>query len=194
MLWCCTCLHDDTSNELQQLVYDPTISAEGRPDDWDEVSYPRCVTNLAVTSMSDAEKMREKARLQDLVKSFAKRAVNGIKCELIYNDSGVAVPAKYFIDRRLQSLKIIPADSMNAEVEGDLECIREAYDFQAGSHLVPTAVKQGLRLEQKKRFVLISFVDKSSDICLLESSSTEREQCVMCMKILRLYSQTGGPA
>merc|ERR1719352_1902398 len=48
------------------------------------------------------EKAEEKLRLQELVKSFAKRAVKGLDCELVIPETGSIEPARYFIEKDLK--------------------------------------------------------------------------------------------
>merc|ERR1712046_497419 len=118
--WCCSCLHEE-DDRSSQLVYDPNISPEG-PDDWSEVSCsrPPRPPSVAVAKMSGIEKAQEKARLQELVKDFARRAVHGIECQLVAMKTGQVSPAMYYVDKRLRTLRITPDDPARQEICGDL--------------------------------------------------------------------------
>merc|ERR1711908_190129 len=50
------------------------------------------------------EKAEEKARLQELVKDFARRAVVGVECIAVDINTGESAAARYSVDRRLQQL------------------------------------------------------------------------------------------
>merc|ERR1711924_284233 len=111
---------------------------------------------------------------------LSKRAVHGVECQLV-TTNGKMVSAKYYIDRRLRTLRIVPSDSSRPEISGDLTRIRETYDIEAGSHLLPPSVRDALVEEQRRRLLLITFDAREADICILEATPAEREQTVMCM-------------
>merc|ERR1719213_76903 len=68
------------------------------------------------SSMSIEEKKREKARLQKLVKDFAKEAVTGIAVSLIVNTETARKSPYFFqMDRYLTVFSLKPKDGSTAE-------------------------------------------------------------------------------
>merc|ERR1711862_170467 len=89
-----------------------------------------------------------------------------------------------------QMLTTTPIDVNVPECQGDIRQIREAYDLEAGGDSwVPPSVRDVLTEEQRRRLVLLIF-ENSPMVCLLGAGTVEREQFVMCMKVLRLYAQS----
>lgn len=206
---CCAC--QDPEEKKQQIVYDPVLESQGAefPDDPNAKSYPTYnpqessgagasppSSQRSVSSLSPEEKAREKARLQELVKSFAKRAVQGITCTLV-TDSGALRPAKYHIDKRLQKLmiKVEDQDPPDFSRTCPLAQITEIYRPEDGEHFFPKTV-QDLNDDQKKRLLMISYTGErsaSERFLFLENDTFDRERFLTCMKILRFYSQTNTP-
>mmetsp|Transcript_41484 Transcript_41484/g.72868 ORF Transcript_41484/g.72868 Transcript_41484/m.72868 type:complete len:202 (-) Transcript_41484:96-701(-) len=193
-MWCCSCLHEDT--EPQQYVYDPGgIGLESRPDDWSEAPYVgRLTPGVDVAFMSPGEKEVEKARLQELVKGFAKRAVHGIECQLLDDEVGEAFPAKFFVDRSLRKVRITPRVPDRPEIIIELSQIRETLDMEAGNAVIPRAIHRSLSEDERRRTVIVNVDGPQPPICILEAGPAERERFIMCMKILQLYAQTGTPS
>merc|ERR1719517_84536 len=67
------------------------------------------------SSMSAEEKEREKARLQRLVKDFAKEAVTGIAVSLVNPETGRESPHFFQMDRYLTVFSLKPKDGSTAE-------------------------------------------------------------------------------
>mmetsp|Transcript_105126 Transcript_105126/g.307223 ORF Transcript_105126/g.307223 Transcript_105126/m.307223 type:complete len:181 (-) Transcript_105126:182-724(-) len=178
-MWCCGCSHeeeDDRSHRPDELSSLLTATQTPRVGD--------------VTAMSPNEKLQEKARLQELVKGFAKRAVHGISCHFVDVATGRVVPATFEVDRQLKRLRVVPKDPDMPVCSNSINRIREVFSIEAGESTVPPAVRGALVDEQRRRLVLISFEDMPM-LCVLEASVEDRDRLVTCMKILRLYAHTG---
>ncbi|CEM32724.1 unnamed protein product [Vitrella brassicaformis CCMP3155] len=76
-------------------------------------------TTSRASSLTPEEKEREKARLQKLVKDFAKEAVAGMKCTLLNPHTGEKTPQHLYMDRYLSKLKLNP--SMDGDEESAVE-------------------------------------------------------------------------
>merc|ERR1719311_1665557 len=73
-------------------------------------------SNASVGStMSAEEKEREKARLQRLVKDFAKEAVTGIAVNLVSAETGRQSPHFFQMDRYLTVFSLKPKDGSTAD-------------------------------------------------------------------------------
>mmetsp|Transcript_86877 Transcript_86877/g.194664 ORF Transcript_86877/g.194664 Transcript_86877/m.194664 type:complete len:204 (+) Transcript_86877:130-741(+) len=188
-MWsCCNCAHED-HDESQQTIYDPVVGTNRTGEELATLlSTPR---RGDVAAMSPDEKLQEKARLQELVRGFARRAVRGINCQLVDVATGRASPAAYELDRQLRVLRVTPKDPSLPVQAGRIALIRDAYGAEAPESWVPPAARAALSEEQRARMALLSFEDAPM-VCLLESSPAEKERLVTCMKILRVYAQTDG--
>lgn len=142
------------------------------------------------SSLSSMEKILHKTRLQEMLKSFAKRALRGITCTL-FTDSGELLPAKYQLDKRLQNLVMMVDD--NFRVNCPMAEIRSIHQPEDGEHFFPKIVNL-LNDEQKRRLLMISYNGERSahkTLLFLENDTFDREQFLACIKILRLYSNSG---
>lgn len=152
----------------------------------------------ALKSQLEEEKEQERARLQTLMKSFAKQAVQGITCTLVA-DSGALRPAKYFIDQRLEklSMKVTDVDPPDLSFTCPLAQIKEiSRPGKDGGYIFPKDVDVALNNDQKERLLMISYTGErsSSQRCFfLGYNTSDSEQFIMCMKILQL-SYTATPA
>lgn len=183
-LWCCNCGHEE---EEKSTIHNPSGGrVASKPEEFTSLLNSTRAHQLSdVTIMSPTEKMQEKARLQELVKGFAKRAVHGVSCHVVDVATGRVYPAAYEIDRQLQRLRVVPKDPDVSIRSSSISGIRDSFSIEAGD--VPPAVRSALVEEQRKRLVLISFYDAPM-LCLLEASVAERERFVTCLKILRLFA------
>mmetsp|Transcript_2188 Transcript_2188/g.4437 ORF Transcript_2188/g.4437 Transcript_2188/m.4437 type:complete len:189 (-) Transcript_2188:296-862(-) len=188
-MWCCDCSHEEDDKSQPTHNYAPGM--EHRPDELSTLLTSTQTPRYGdVTAMSTSEKLHEKARLQELVKGFAKRAVHGVACHLVDVATGRVVPATFEVDRQLKRLRVVPKDPDMPVLSNSISRVREAFSVEAGESTVPPAVRAALVEEQRRRLVLISFEDMPM-LCILEASVAERDRLVTCMKILRLYAQTG---
>mmetsp|Transcript_51881 Transcript_51881/g.116853 ORF Transcript_51881/g.116853 Transcript_51881/m.116853 type:complete len:196 (+) Transcript_51881:98-685(+) len=188
-MWCCNCSHED-DDKLQQTIHNPAMGVDMRSDELSALLSSRTPRSGDVMAMSPSEKVQEKARLQELVKGFSKRAVHGVACQMVDVATGRVVPATYEVDRQLRRWRVVPNDPDMPVHSSSISRIREAFSVEAGEASVPPAVRGALTEEQRRRLVLVSFEDVPM-VCLLEASVAERERLVTCMKILRLFAQAG---
>uniref|UniRef100_A0A7S2CNE5 Uncharacterized protein n=1 Tax=Alexandrium andersonii TaxID=327968 RepID=A0A7S2CNE5_9DINO len=190
-MWgCCDCSHEE-DDKPQPAVYNYAPGMENRSEELSSLLASTKTPRYGdVTAMSTSEKLHEKARLQELVKGFAKRAVHGVACHLVDVATGRVVPATFEVDRQLKRLRVVPKDPDMPVFSNSISRVREAFSIEAGEAAVPPAVRAALVEEQRRRLVLISFEDMPM-VCILEASAAERDRLVTCMKILRLYAQTG---
>merc|ERR1719272_1055857 len=56
------------------------------------------------SSLSPEDKVKEKMRLQELVKQFARDAVRGVKCTLLDRGTGEKFEAEYCLDKSLSEM------------------------------------------------------------------------------------------
>lgn len=139
---------------------------------------------------SPENKQREKERLQDMVKEFAKAAVQGQQCQQV-EPSGVGGPrsATYSIDPGLRTFSLQPHDSdaITVGMAGIQEVVREFRDTQFAS-LRPSPQLTGEDL--LRRFVCVQWKatgeeGEESSLGLIMPNAYERERFYTCMKILR---------
>jgi len=185
-MWCCNCGHEE---EEKSTIHNHTTGrVASKPEEFTSLLNSAHAHQLSdVTVMSPSEKMKEKARLQELVKGFAKRAVHGVACQIVDVATGRINPAAYEIDRQLRRLRVVPKDPDVPIRAHNISRIRDSFSIEAGEASVPPAVRSALVEEQQRRLVLISFEDAPM-LCLLEASIAERERFVTCLKILRLFA------
>jgi len=135
------------------------------------------------SSMSPEEKEGEKARLQKLVKDFAKEAVTGIAVTLINAETGRKSPHFFQMDRYLTVFSLKPKDGSTAESSvqdfnmKDLASIYKGADvsFKAPSLGSAAACCVGLDTNRADRRLFFHFEDHY-----------ERDKFYTCLKILRM--------
>mmetsp|Transcript_146832 Transcript_146832/g.256187 ORF Transcript_146832/g.256187 Transcript_146832/m.256187 type:complete len:221 (-) Transcript_146832:151-813(-) len=139
----------------------------------------------STTSSRDREKAEEKARLQELVKVFAKRATKGIDCQVACADTGSVEPATYFLEKDLKELTV------KAEGKLSMTCkisqIQDIHRLEEDESILPTPLNGVLSDDDKKRLLLVQYSQRQ--LCLLESSIEDAETFFTAMRVLRLYSQ-----
>lgn len=189
------CCCQETTPQASQLTYDPTTEE-------DSVRHPvepcyeddggASAVDSADASYSPEEKAEEKARLQELVKSFAKRAVQGIRCTAVDVNTGECVAAKYSVDRKLQQL-ILSVIGQSDEV-CYLAQIAEIYRIDDGDEFLPKPILSRLsQADQERMLYIVHGPQQEKQLCILENDIDDRERFVTCVKILRLYSQQNTP-
>jgi len=132
------------------------------------------------------DKAEEKAKLQELVKIFAKRATKGVSCSFLNSTSGLVSPARYFLEKDLRELRV--------KVDGmpDVTClISEVADIvklegSDGSCVPPDLVPM-LSDSMRSKLLVISLKDKQ--LLLLEASREDADTFFISMRVLRLYCQ-----
>eukprot|EP00747_Dinoflagellata_sp_TGD_P187447 gnl/TRDRNA2_/TRDRNA2_45125_c0_seq1.p1 gnl/TRDRNA2_/TRDRNA2_45125_c0~~gnl/TRDRNA2_/TRDRNA2_45125_c0_seq1.p1 ORF type:complete len:231 (-),score=46.40 gnl/TRDRNA2_/TRDRNA2_45125_c0_seq1:83-775(-) len=135
------------------------------------------------SSMSSEEKEREKARLQRLVKDFAKEAVTGIAVNLVNAETARRSPHFFQMDRYLTVFSLKPKDGSTAESSvqdfnvKDLTSIYKGADVstKAPSLGAASANCVGLDTNRADRRLFFHFDD-----------NYERDKFYTCLKILRM--------
>jgi len=168
----------------QELQKEPATSSEESP----------AASHQKGFSAEDASE--EKARLQTLVGSFAKRAVQGCSCMLM-QESDVCghtacepVPAKYKLDAKLEVLTISSASGANL-LSLPIASIQDIYSHAGdGPQAFPPKALATVTSEQKE--LLLMVVCKDGAACktvLMESSSKSLETFLECMRVLVVYAR-----
>jgi len=146
----------------------------------------------ARSSSSPAERQKEKERLQDMVKEFAKAVVQGQQCQWLSSAAGAPRPATYSFDKGLStfSLRAEDSPSLTFEMAKILEVLKDVKDtpFSDLLQLKPPHVLAGDELARRFVCVLhedISGPDSRNYLGLLMPNPYERERFYTCMKILR---------
>jgi len=212
---CCHCHDQPAEQQKNQITYDPVADPNMSPDAIAVLhqqpgaapAAPEQTTAAAgkaeepplsqrsQSSLTPEEKAAEKARLQELVKNFAKNAVQGMPSQLM-DEGGGLVQAKYQIDKHLKKMTIcqIPEGGGMQHVV-PLSGISEIYRIEDGEGLFPTAALN-LQSQDIERVLMVMYTDdygQAHQFCFFEASAVDKERFLTCMKILRLYSQTNTP-
>lgn len=208
---CCHC--QDSEERKNQINYDPPADpgfTPGGPTGGDEppvdshyqkVPPPGSAqeeqpppSGRSQSSLTPEEKAAEKARLQELVKKFAKSAVQGVPCELVL-ESGMT-RGKYKIDKKLQKMTMESEAQGTANYTFMVSSIQEIHRMEDGEVHFPPNARQTLGPDERARALAISYTNDAGQpgtVCFLENGATDKERFLTCMKILRLYSQTATP-
>mmetsp|Transcript_5646 Transcript_5646/g.13412 ORF Transcript_5646/g.13412 Transcript_5646/m.13412 type:complete len:247 (-) Transcript_5646:80-820(-) len=146
----------------------------------------------ARSSMSPEERVRERERLQDMVKEFAKAVVQGQQCQWLHSTVGAPKSATYSFDKALNTFSLRPDESPLLSIEmirirDVLKDVRETPFSDLLDVPRPHALA-GIELE--RRFVCIVHEDAACAkqlqyLGLLLPNPYERERFYKCMKILR---------
>merc|ERR1719486_178458 len=148
-------------------------------------------SNASVGStMSAEEKEREKARLQRLVKDFAKEAVTGIAVNLVNAETARKSPHFFQMDRYLTVFSLKPKDGSTAESSvqdfnvKDLTSIYKGGEvsMKAPSLGSVTSSCVGLDTNRADRRLFFHFDD-----------NYERDKFYTCLKILRMSVDINRP-
>lgn len=139
-------------------------------------------------SLSPEEKQKEKERLQNMVKEFAKAAIQGQQCQWL-QASGVGGPlaATFSIDRSLRTFTLQPADAQAVSLGmGSIrEVLKDVRDTPFFG-VLPQNADEAL----ERRFVCLQYegvLGEAQDryLAILTPNPYERERFYTCMKILR---------
>jgi len=140
--------------------------------------------------MTPEEKAEEKTRLQGLVKNFANKAVQGVRCSFVDADTGAVSPATYLVDKSLSQFTV-KSDGGRRE-SCRLSQIQDVHSIEFGNELLPADVLAKLDEDSKQSLVMVRHRcegEGGGRLCVLESNATEKVKFHTCMRILRLYSQ-----
>lgn len=139
----------------------------------------------STSSSRDREKAEEKAKLQELVKIFAKRATKGIECTVACADTGSVETASYFLEKDLKELTV------KAEGKLSMTCkisqITDIQRLEEDETVLPPALNGALSEDEKKRLLLVYYSNRQ--LCLLEGNTDDAETFFTAMRVLRLYCQ-----
>jgi len=149
-------------------------------------------------SLTAEERQKEKERLQDMVKEFAKAVVqsNGQQCQWL-DPAGVGGPkaATYSIDKALKIFSLRPdgAPVVSLEMAEIREVLKESRDtpfskFRLSRPPLGSAAEEGA--EPERRFVCMQWepldgTDELNYLGMLLPNPYERDRFYTCMKILR---------
>lgn len=146
----------------------------------------------ARSTMTPEERIRERERLQDMVKEFAKAVVQGQQCQWLHSTVGAPKSATYSFDKALSIFTLKPDESPQVSIEmlrirDVLKDVRDT-PFSDLLDLPRPHVLAGMELE--RRVVCIVYEDASCAkqlqyLGLLLPNPYERERFYKCMKILR---------
>eukprot|EP00922_Rhytidocystis_sp_ex-Travisia-forbesii_P055949 GHVS01082827.1.p1 GENE.GHVS01082827.1~~GHVS01082827.1.p1 ORF type:complete len:230 (-),score=44.03 GHVS01082827.1:205-894(-) len=156
----------------------------------------------SVMTLSPEQKEREKARLQALVKHFAKAAVGGVSCKVLELSSGNQTNARYVFDKALTTFTVSVDSGLDTVLP--MSSLQEVYSYEDLAHSANTEfltrepVVASLTFDQKARLVVLEYLeplDRSylKRLFVLEQSGeaeSAKDRFVTCMKILRLYALT----
>jgi len=131
------------------------------------------------------DKNKEKARLQDLVKVFAKRATKGISCNFLNSTTGQVSPCRYFLENDLRELRV-NVDGM-PDMSCDISEVSDINTFRNDESCLPRNVVPMLSDSMKSKLIVIQHRDNY--ILLLEASSEDADTFFTSMRVLRLYCQ-----
>jgi len=150
---------------------------------------------FSARSLSPEEKEAEKARLQQLVNNFAKKAVRGCPCVYIKESTGERVTTQYRIDKSLEYLIVVSnQDTSRAEVTCPIASIQDIYSLvEDGEGCFPAEVVSKLSAEDQKMLLMVVYRNGQSKMfrfCLLEESPDTRDTFLECLRILCIYAQS----
>jgi len=154
---------------------------------------------FSARSLSPEEKEGEKARLQQLVNSFAKKAVKGCPCLYLKESTGERVATQYRIDKSLEYLIVVSSqDSQRAEVTCPIGAIQDIYSLvEDGEGCFPTEVVSKLKPEEQNLLLMVVYRNGQSKMfrfCLLEENPESRDTFLECLRILCIYAQSSPAA
>mmetsp|Transcript_37711 Transcript_37711/g.59672 ORF Transcript_37711/g.59672 Transcript_37711/m.59672 type:complete len:218 (-) Transcript_37711:47-700(-) len=137
------------------------------------------------TASREREKAEEKLRLQELVKTFAKRATQGIDCHLLSPETRELSPARYFLEKDLRELRV------KADGGLDITCpISQVSDIQRikdDDSTLPQNLVGVLDASVRSRLLLIQYRERL--LLLVEARQEDAETFFTSLRVLRLYCQ-----
>jgi len=196
---CCCAAETSESHQLTQstitdesVVAIPTILRKESPRLQESIPF-------SARSLSPEEKAAEKARLQQLVNSFAKKAVKGCPCLYLKESTGERVATQYRIDRSLEYLIVVSSqDSQRAEVTCPIGAIQDVYSFvEDGEGCFPTEVVSKLKPEEQNLLLMVVYrygQSKMCRFCLLDETPESRDTFLECLRLLCIYGQHSAAA
>mmetsp|Transcript_118059 Transcript_118059/g.252201 ORF Transcript_118059/g.252201 Transcript_118059/m.252201 type:complete len:227 (+) Transcript_118059:129-809(+) len=146
----------------------------------------------ASSSMPAEEKEKEKARLQRLVKDFAKEAVTGIAVSLVNPETTRSSPYFFQMDRYLTVFSLKPKDGSTAESSVQDFNVKDLTSIYKGSELSVKAPSLG---EGKLAGHCVGLDTNRADRRLFFhfDESLDRDKFYTCLKILRMSVDINKP-
>jgi len=140
---------------------------------------------------SSEDETVEKARLQSLVDSFAKKAVRGCPCTHLDDRRGERTEALYRIDKSLRHLTLLAKDDRRVIAECPIQEIQDIYLLDDGEECFPPDVVK--RLKPHERELLLMVVHGSSQtkvfsFCMMEESRESRDKFLESLRVLSIYA------
>mmetsp|Transcript_102616 Transcript_102616/g.162113 ORF Transcript_102616/g.162113 Transcript_102616/m.162113 type:complete len:221 (-) Transcript_102616:63-725(-) len=136
----------------------------------------------------DRDKVEEKAKLQERVQSFAKRATKGIECFIGNRDTNEWQPVTYLLGKGLKEFIIRQLGRPDeAHAIADIMDIVRVEDDE---NIRSTSLAQTLAEEDQKRILVVQCSGK--EIYMLEKDIEDAEIFFSSMRVLRLYCQQQG--
>lgn len=139
----------------------------------------------AAVVVSAEEKEREKARLQKLVKEFAKEAVTGIVVSLISPQKGILSPHFFQMDRHLTVFSLQPKDGSSSASGCTLQYVnvRDLTQIYKGAEVSLRAPALG---EYAALCVGVDTRRADRQLFFCFDEPLERDKFYTCLKILRM--------
>lgn len=136
----------------------------------------------------DRDKAEEKAKLQERVQSFAKRATKGIDCFLGNAETNEWKPVTYLLGKGLKEFVVRQEGRPDdANLIADIMDIVRVEDDES---ITSSAMARTLDAESQKRILLVQCAGK--ELYLLEKNIEDAEIFFSSMRVLRLYCQQQG--
>mmetsp|Transcript_24862 Transcript_24862/g.54972 ORF Transcript_24862/g.54972 Transcript_24862/m.54972 type:complete len:219 (-) Transcript_24862:62-718(-) len=189
-----------TTDERQGRFPDEVPLAQQSPSHADYAPQLVASTPLAsgsARSLSAKEKEAEKLRLQNLVNSFAKKAVKGCSCTYVKEGTGERATRHYRIDRSLEFLLVVDpeaAATSSPEVTCPIAAIQDIYAcVEDGEQCFPPQVVSALEPEELDLLLMVVYrsgQDKMFRFCILEETPESRDTFLESLRILCIYAQS----
>eukprot|EP00931_Biecheleriopsis_adriatica_P065506 TRINITY_DN40025_c0_g1_i1.p1 TRINITY_DN40025_c0_g1~~TRINITY_DN40025_c0_g1_i1.p1 ORF type:complete len:245 (+),score=38.04 TRINITY_DN40025_c0_g1_i1:118-852(+) len=131
-------------------------------------------------SAADAKAPAGKAKLQQLVREFAKAAINGLRVETISEETGKISDTWLYMDRYLYTMRFLNCSSGEDRqyVMKDMIAMFKGQEFE---QVVPSLADRGLNC-----LAMDFSVDNDFRVCLHFQDADQRDQFYTCMKIFRM--------
>eukprot|EP00405_Crypthecodinium_cohnii_P002124 CAMPEP_0194749488 /NCGR_PEP_ID=MMETSP0323_2-20130528/3659_1 /TAXON_ID=2866 ORGANISM="Crypthecodinium cohnii, Strain Seligo" /NCGR_SAMPLE_ID=MMETSP0323_2 /ASSEMBLY_ACC=CAM_ASM_000346 /LENGTH=223 /DNA_ID=CAMNT_0039664601 /DNA_START=140 /DNA_END=808 /DNA_ORIENTATION=- len=164
----------------------------GRPDDleYDFMSTStRAAASNAPKTLSPEDRQREKERLQEMVKEFAKAVVQGLPCQWLPESTGAPRAALYSFDKALRHFTLSPEDAppliMDMGRISEISKEVRGGPFEDRLRYLPTPVAPGDDFVRRFACVEHEGLGRTEFVAILLPNQHERERFYTCMKILR---------
>lgn len=149
----------------------------------------RCAQDKDAVGVSKEDEAKEKQRLQDMVGSFAKRAVQGIACKVLDEDSGEWRATEYRLDGRLEKLTFLKPGTKVTQASCRVASIEDIYTHSNdGDAPFPNSALIGISFEERDALAMIigSRGEGLSTFrfLLIESSAAALDTFMECMRVL----------